>query len=468
MSTPKASLIIPVENQGRELDAKILLSCIAAHRGFASVIGSRLDIDFHIASFPRSFYLSKSMTKRSIKMFRIMQKLGHQITAWDEEALIHQSPETYYSRRLSPVAIKYVSHLFAWGEDNMNLWRAYTDLPEDMPIHITGNPRGDMLRPEMLGYFAREAKRLHDNYGNYLLINTNFSNVNAFYPSQNLFLPVKKQGEEPGFGLAAVGMSREFVTGLHNHKKAIFEGFKGLIPALEQAFPEVNIIVRPHPIENPDIYHEIASRCKRVLVLNQGNVIPWLMAAKVLIHNGCTTGIEAYIMGVPAVTYQADSNREYDDGFYRLPNFLSHRCFTFEELLATLKKIISNELGAADGEERKALIGHYLTAQNGSLACRRIVDVIEQIMKDRPELPKPALRKRMHGRYLAAKRRAVKRHKSHLPGSKYRPEFQRYRYPGLSLEDLRKRIAMFEDLIGERGELAVKQLFKHIFRISRY
>ncbi|UCG12801.1 MAG: hypothetical protein JSU72_20410, partial [Deltaproteobacteria bacterium] len=142
MASTKPSLIIPVENQVRELDAKLLLACIAARRGFASVIGSRLELDFHIASFPRSIYLSKSMTARSIKMFRIMKKLGHKIAAWDEEALVHMQPETYYSRRLSPVAIQYVSHFFAWGEENARLWQDYADLPKNVPIHVTGNPRG--------------------------------------------------------------------------------------------------------------------------------------------------------------------------------------------------------------------------------------------------------------------------------------------------------------------------------------
>ena len=81
-------LLIPVENQVRELDPKLLLACIAARRGFTSAIGSRLQLDFHIASFPRGLYLSKSFTVRSIKMFKILRKLGHEIFAWDEEALV--------------------------------------------------------------------------------------------------------------------------------------------------------------------------------------------------------------------------------------------------------------------------------------------------------------------------------------------------------------------------------------------
>ena len=73
MSTDKMLLLIPVENQVRELDPKLLLACIAASRGFSSVIGSRRQMDFRIASFPRGLYLSKSMTVRSIKMFKILQ-----------------------------------------------------------------------------------------------------------------------------------------------------------------------------------------------------------------------------------------------------------------------------------------------------------------------------------------------------------------------------------------------------------
>ncbi len=143
----KIPLLIPVENQVRELDPKLLLACIAARRGFTSVIGSHREIDLRITSFARSVYLSKSMTASNLRMFDIMRKIGHEIVTWDEEALVHLPPDTYYSRRLSPVAIQYISHLFAWGEDNAELWRRYPALPEEVPIHVTGNPRSDMLRP---------------------------------------------------------------------------------------------------------------------------------------------------------------------------------------------------------------------------------------------------------------------------------------------------------------------------------
>jgi len=462
---PQASIIIPVENQVRELDPKLLLACIAARRGLASLIGSRLEIDFRIATFPRSIYLSKSMTARSIKMFRIMRQLGHEIAVWDEEALVHMQPETYFTRRLSPQAIKYVSHLFAWGQENADLWRQYADLPENIPIHITGNPRGDLLRPRLLGYFDKETAEIRESFGDFILINTNFSNVNAFVPSLNLFLPGNKAGDTPKLGRAAVGMSREYAEGLRDYKQAVFEDIKGLIPNIEKAFPDHTIVVRPHPTEDPRVYHEIAGKCTRVRVTNKGNVIPWLRAAGALVHNSCTTGVEAYMMGVPAVTYMATRNEYYDDGYYRLPNSVSYRCFNFEELRLTLARIFGGEIGASNGDEHKELINYYLAAQQDRLACDRIVDVIEKIMAGRSELPKAAVYSKMTGVYRSNWRRLVKWYKSHLPHSKYRPEFQRHRYPGLSLNELRNRISRFQEILGDRTAIKAQQISDYIFLV---
>jgi len=459
-------LLIPVENQVRELDPKLLLACIAARRGFSSVIGSRQQLDFRIASFPRGIYLSKSMTVRSIKMFKILSKLGHEIVAWDEEALVHLPPETYFSRRLSSRALGYLSHLFAWGQDNVDLWRQYPQLPTEVPIHISGNPRNDMLRPEMRGFFEDDVEKLRSTYGDFILVNTNFNHVNAFYPVQSLFLPLKNPGQQPRFGRAARGMTREFAEGFRDHKLAIFEDFKGLIPSLERAFPDYTIVVRPHPTEKHEVYHEIAAQCERVRVTNEGNVIPWLMAAKALIHNGCTTGVEAYVMRVPAISYRATVNDYYDYGFYQLPNRLSHQCFNFEQLQATLMKIFSGELGAAEGKESKALADHHLAATNGPLACERIVEVIEKMTAGRFQLPNPTLINRMAGWYMATTRRLIKRLLSYLPDSHNRPEFHRHRYPGTSLEQMRERVSRIKKALGDSSVSQVDQISSEIFQIS--
>jgi surface carbohydrate biosynthesis protein len=466
MRATKPTLLIPVENQVRELDPKLLLACIAAKRGFPSVIGSHREIDFRIASFPRSLYLCKSFTVSNLKVFRIIHKLGHEIASWDEEALVHLPSEMHYSRRLSPLTMKYLSHLFAWGEDNAELWRQYPEIPAELPIHITGNPRNDMLRPEMRAFYEREVEEIRNLCGEFILVNTNFNHVNSFSPVQNLFQPTKRLGEEAVFGKAARGMTREYAEGFRDHKIAIFEDFQHLIPKLEKEFPSYTIVVRPHPTESQDIYKRIAAQCERVKVTNEGNVVPWLMAAKTLIHNGCTTGVEAFVMGVPAISYRATVNDFYDRGFYRLPNLLSHQCFDFEELSITLGKILAGEPPAVNGEERKALIDHHLAATEGPLACERIIDVLEKITQRRSKMLKPPLSDRFGGWWVANGRRLIKQAKAYLPGPHNRPEFQRHRYPGIQLEELHDRLRRFQKLLGSEEELRVKQLYTHIFQIT--
>lgn len=459
-------LIIPVENQVRELDSKLLLACIAARRGFASYIGSHRHIDLRITAFPRSLYLCKSFTARNLKMLRIMRKLGHSILSWDEEALVHLPADMYFSRRLSPDVMPYISHLFAWGDDNAELWRGYPSLPADLPIHVTGNPRSDLLRPEFRIFYRHEAEAIRRAHGSYILVNTNFNHVNAYFPAQNLFRPAGRGGARLTPGKAGLGMSLEFAEALRDHKQALFEHFQQLIPALEQAFPHHTVVVRPHPTENPRVYHAIASRCERVRVACEGNVVPWLMNASALVHNGCTTGVEAYAIGVPAISYHPCVDVDIDEGFYYLPNQLSYQCFDQNELFATLARIIDGHLGVANGGKRRRLFNRHVCAVDPDLACTRMVDVLDAVSQENGTRGKPDRSGQVSGWCLANGRRLVKWATASLPGTHAPPDFHRHRYPGISLEQLRARLDSLQRVLGDDTPIRTEQVHDHIYRIS--
>jgi surface carbohydrate biosynthesis protein len=416
-----------------------------------------------IDSFPRSIYLSKSMTVRSLLFFWVAAKYGHEIITWDEEALVHLPPETYFSRRLHPAAIRYVSHLFAWGEENAELWRQYPELPRGIPIHVTGNPRSDMLRTQMHPYYAADVAAIRREFGNFILVNTNFNHVNAFGADMNLFKPARRPGERPRFGRAARGMSREYAEGLRDHKQAVMADFERMIPLLEDSFPEVTVVVRPHPTESHDVYRRLAEGCRRVRVTNQGNVVPWLLSARALIHNGCTTGVEAFELGVPALSYRATVNDTYDNGFYRLPNAVSHNCFGFDALRQTLRGVLDGGVTAPDTEERRRLVRHHLAAQDGPLACERILDVLEGVATGAPRFR--SLLGRLDGWVTSKGLHALRQIKSVLPGSHNRPEFQRHRYPGMPLEEVAERLARFQKLLGDTTPLAVEPVTATIYRV---
>lgn len=463
--TAASTLIIPVENQVRELDAKLLLSCVAAERGFPVVIGSRAYIHFEAASLPRGIYLAKSMRRLSNSMFRILRMLGHEIIAWEEEALVHPPADTYYSLRLSPITMKNVSHFFVWGQENFELIKQYPQLPENLPIHITGNPRGDILRPELRAYFSEEVEQLRKTYGDFVLINTNFTNVNPFIPSVGLFIPTKDGEKTDCRGQGGIGMSDAFAEGLWHHKKAIMESFKQLIPALEHAFPDVTIVVRPHPSENQQIYHDIAAQCQRVKVINKGNVVPWLLASKTMIHNGCTTGLEAYALGVPAISYLACFDEYYDYDFQGLPTKLSYQSFNFDELAETLSRILQGEQGVADGEERKKLIDYYLAAQQDRLACERIIDVLEANGYNQSQPPASSAAQYLAGWALSNLKATLTQLYMRRPGPN-RLAYHNHRFPEISVAQIEQKIAQFGQLLNRFKTVKVTQQSPYLFKIS--
>ncbi|HEX8874845.1 MAG TPA: surface carbohydrate biosynthesis protein, partial [Nitrosospira sp.] len=454
MRNSASTLIIPVENQVRELDAKLLLSCVAAERGFPVVIGSRAFVHFEVASLPRGVYLAKSMRSLSNSMFRILRMLGHEIVAWEEEALVHPPADTYFTLRLSPSTIRNVSHIFAWGQENVDLLQQYPQLPAGMPIHVTGNPRGDILRPEMRAYFEAEVEKLRSLYGDFILVNTNFTDVNPFIPNIGLFVPAKDGEKKSRRGQAGIGMSDEFAEGLWHHKQAILEDFKQLIPALERAFPDVTIVVRPHPSENFKVYDDIAAQCQRVKVTNEGNVIPWLLASKTMVHNGCTTGLEAYALGVPAISYLATFNEYYDYDFQGLPTKLSYQSFNFEELEDTLTRILKGDLGAPGGEARQTLVDYYLSAQSGRLACERIIDVLEESgYGDNPPPARPFGTYAQGWAYTKVKA-ALTNLNMRRPGPN-RLSYHDHRFPEISVAQIEQKIARFGRLLNRFNTIRV-------------
>ena len=171
-------------------------------------------------------------------------------------------------------------------------------------------------------------------------------------------------------------------------------------------------------------------------------------------------------MGVPAISYRAKVNEDYDYGFYRLPNLLSHQCFDFEELSTTLEKILAGELGAAGGDEREILARQHLAALDGPLASERIVDVCEKVIDGQFEKSKPRLLDRLTGYRMASMRTVKRMIKARLPSSHKKPEFHRHRYPEVFLEEVQDRLSRFQQLLGDSRKPRVQQISDKFFQIS--
>jgi surface carbohydrate biosynthesis protein len=467
-SNQKPTLLIPVELQVRELEPKLLLACVAARAGYESVIGPRRELHFEIPKFDRSVYLSKSTTKASGGVFRNLERLGHKTVVWDEEGLVALPPAMYFRHRLNPRAMRYVSRFLAWGEANADLWRKYPEFPPGVPIHVTGNPRGDLLRPELRGFYQPTVDALRREHGDFVLVNSNFNLVNAYYPDMCLVMKDPRQGDAPVLTRRgqSMGLNRDYAIAFTAYKWQILEDFKRMIPELEKAFPQINIVVRPHPVENPEVYHQIAAGCRRVRVTHQGNVVPWLLASKALVHNGCTTGLEAYALDVPTLAFKATVDERFDKDFHWLPNQLSHQCGSMEALVETLQKVLTGALGIPDDDNARRLIDHHLAARRGALASERMVAVIDQLAEEQGANGRPSRLDRMASWGWATRRRIKKRFRGYFPNMSHnRPDFLGYVYPKITREDIAERIERFRRLLGYAERIQATPFGNQFFRI---
>ena len=455
---PKPPLLIPIENQVRELDAKLLLACFAADRGHVSYIGYKGAIDGHISAFPRGIYFAKSVTERSVKILRIARMLGHRNVAWDEEAVVHYPPEIYYKRRLCAEALLETDQLFAWGEDNKTLFEGYHAFP-GTPVTVVGNPRIDLLRPEFHPFYADDVAALRERFGDYILFNTNFGSVNGYYPELNVCYAKDGAPDGLALGRSAIGLSRDYALELYDFRRNNFETMKALVHAVAAAFPDKTIVVRPHPSENRDVWREHAEPFDHVEVNAEGNVVPWLLGASVLVHNACTTAVESYILGRPAVAYVPRSGAEtYGSD---LPNVVSHVASTTDDAVALIGQATNGAgLPARDAERSKILSG-FLAALDGSFAADRIVESIE----NNAEPQRPAMLRRALGGYRARKRRFNKWLQTRSDSGRYGRAFKKQRFPDIDAASLEAKAGRLCDLAGLRSAVQVSPVRTDIFEV---
>ena len=135
-----------------------------------------------------------------------------------------------------------------------------------------------MLRGELRDYYQPEVEKIHDRFGEFVMINTNFGLVNHFYSELGA---LKKAVEAQDSGCV-----NPYDAAKGRHKLDLFNAFLEMLAPLCEALPDTTIVLRPHPSENHGPYAAVAERYQNLKIANDGGISPWLMATKALIANG--------------------------------------------------------------------------------------------------------------------------------------------------------------------------------------
>jgi hypothetical protein len=259
-------------------------------------------------------------------------------------------------------------------------------------------------------------------------------------------------------------MSLEFALGMERHVRGVFQGFAELMPALSRAFPDHAVVLRPHPSEDHDEWRRITAGLDNVQVLHDGNVVPWLMACDVLLHNGCTTAVEGTLLGTPAVAYRPVQADCYD---YHLPNNLSLQTFTEDATLDAVADIVNARRAAIEAGERLRVLSRHVTFGSDTLAAERIVEVLaaDGYLEQSPPPPSPL--RRLRSWFGTQFRTGVKRFNRLRPHHRNSEQYLRHRFPPLMTEDVERRLQSLRERLNRFDGIRARPVGPDLFAIER-
>jgi surface carbohydrate biosynthesis protein len=362
-------LYMPVETKSRELLGKTFLAARAVERGWIVVMGVQRGTRKFLRERPPGVYVAMSIPDRKTSVLQRIQKAGHRIINLGEENLFYTNPEDYCVRKLGPDALKYTDLLLVPGERNAGHVREYR--PEgECKMAVTGNPRFDVLQPDLRCVHIRRAEEIRRELGRFVLVNTNFARVNPFSRGLDLIDNWRMRG------LISEGEEVDFLRRHAYFKQRQMAGLQALLKDLPASPAIDKIVVRPHPGENHDVWRAWAKPLG-IEIRYEGSANDWIMAAEAVLHPGCTTGIEALLLDRPVFSYVPEPDGE----FINEPDLVSEWVTSADQFVEGLSRV----RGLSDQEARKRFAGqrdklrNYIVNTEPPYAADRIVDALDRL-----------------------------------------------------------------------------------------
>lgn len=359
-------LYLPIESWVREFHSKLLLTLFAVEKNWIVIIGPKTSLLNRITKFPKGTVLEFGLHKNNSVRFKKFNSLGHKIVSIDEEGIATLESKVYNKLRVSLKSIKYVDKFFCWGNTQFNYLKKSFSGKLDKII-VTGNPRIDLLRRELRGALSHESNLFKKKFGNFILVNTNFGLYNHIMGNDYRTKTHKDKGwlsnkDDINFQEKRV-----------NHKKKIFYAFQELIVELSKK--GYKVVVRPHPSESSSTWINFKNKLENnnVYVEKEGNVASLINASKLVIHNGCTTAIESFVLEKPVIAYRPFLNDQVEA---KLPNEISIIAKNKSDIFSILSNIHSYK---DDRKTKESLLKKSLSSLQGELASQKIINNLPEV-----------------------------------------------------------------------------------------
>jgi surface carbohydrate biosynthesis protein len=331
------NIYIKIEVKRRELEARLLLAMAAAERGHQVLLGaSNLTLDLvRQKKLKPGIILEKSIvpSKKRINQLKGYKKNNCRITVIDEEGgFINNNFTEFLKERFSSQSLKLTDKVFTWGTRDykkfVNYFKKYKN-----KFFRTGNPRTDFWRKEFDNYYKNQTLDQIKPKDNFILLASNFG---AMFHEHRIWQEISLLRDLKNFERGG----DEFWTYENDsYQIRLAAKFIKVLRKISKQFKNLKIVIRPHPTESIKAWKSIIGDHKNIYVINDGSIGKWIRRAKLVIHNGCTSGIESSISNVPTIAYRPlKSNFEK-----KFPNALSINIFDEQNLIKKIEQIVKKK-----------------------------------------------------------------------------------------------------------------------------
>lgn len=459
-NTPRKWVLIPIETKSREYHAKLLLAGVAAEAGFGVILGRKGIIEFNVRFLPRGILFSNNIVTDRDKLFTRYRKMGYTNVAWCEEGIAYRNRESYRNERVSPKAMRSSEFFFAWGDYHAEDVCRAIDRADHKKVVTSGSPRLDLLRPEFREFYRESARRIQSQHGRIILVNTNFHRFNHFLGRGAYLQVLRSHGKVPN-------PEREmFFRKWIDLLEEMYDAFARMLRPLSAALPGHTIILRPHPSEDHNAWKGEVRGLPNVKVLHEGSSLPWILASEVVIHNSCATGIEAFGMGIPVVSYRPFTSETYDSF---LPNAVSQEAHTETELVNLVKRLVSGKRSEdRSREEKRETAMNFFSGLEGHIASERIVEALKKM--NVPSIPFGINRMHARVRELAVRSilptRAFLRKK--IIGPHPQAAYFHQKFPSLELSEVQADLNRLRKVSGRFANVKVSEIGNTLFCLTSF
>lgn len=292
--TPPLYLLI--EETGRELRARLLLALHAARAGYSSVIAPQWLTWEILGDIPKGLLLFKGNSAVQARNMANAKAAGHLVASIEEEAL-GLCDAAQINRCYDPSTARCCDLFLFQGPFQRECVTAF--LGSTIRSGVTGNPRIDLLTRHYNARRTVEREALRQRFGDFLLINTNFSTVN---PRGLDACGVLDTCLGAGWYDPEIPEDIEIFFVEAERERTDLRNLVDLVHGLVDKGFAPPIVIRPHPAENLSIWERAFAGYDGVHIYPDGDLVASISAAKLLLHTSCTTGMEAFVLGTPAIS----------------------------------------------------------------------------------------------------------------------------------------------------------------------